>query len=94
MAITWSVKIAVLDYKDHHVTVSATRTDSADPENPKTYVIPWVHIDTTAQKSAALDAIWAQMTADIAYAAKVAAYAPTVAALEAAAKTNLEARET
>jgi len=94
MAITWEVKITVLDYKDRHVTVTATRTDSADPSNPKIYAVGPVHIETVGQRTAVMDAIWAMHLADVALAAKVAAFAPTVANLEAAAKTNLEARET
>lgn len=94
MAITWTVKINVLDYIQKHVSVVATRVDSADPDNPKVYTIPSVHIDTAAQRIAALDAIWTMRTADVNKEALAAAFAPTVSSLEAAAKTNLEGRET
>ena len=94
MAITWDEKITVLDYNQKHVNVTCTRTDSADPSNPKTYTVGPVHIDTPTQRNAVQDAIWALHLADLALAAKVAAFAPTVAALEAAGKANLEARET
>lgn len=94
MAITWDVKITVLDYEKKHVSVAATRSDSENPQNNKTYTVANAHIDTTTQKTAVLDAIWAMRTADVALAAKVALFAPTVTALETAAKTNLEARET
>ena len=93
MAITWAIKITVLDYNQKHVSVTGTRTDSADPSNPKIYTVNPTHIDTVAQRTAVLDAIWAMHLADVALAVKVAAFAPTVANLEAAAKTNLEARE-
>jgi hypothetical protein len=93
MAITWGVKITVLDYAQRHVSVAATRTDSAKPEDPRTYTVSPCHIDTTGQKTALLDKIWEKRTVDVALDAKVAVFAPTIASLESAAKTNLEGRE-
>lgn len=94
MVITWAVKITVLDYAAKHITVTATRTDSAAPQDARTYVLTPRHIDTAAQRTAVLDEIWALRTVDVTLDAKKAAFAPTVTNLEAAAKTNLEARET
>jgi len=94
MAITWEVKITVLDYNQKHVSVTGTRMDSTIPEDIRAYTVGPRHIDTTVQRSAVLDEIWALRTVDVILDGKKAAFAPIVASLEAAAKTNLEARET
>lgn len=93
MAITWEVQIAVLDYDQKHVSVSGTRTDSADPDNPRTYTVAPRHINTAEQKTAVMDEIWELRTADVALDDKKAAFAPTIETLETQAKANLEARE-
>lgn len=93
MAITWDVQITVLDYNQKHVSVMGTRTDSSAPQDARVYTIGPRHINTAAQRSAVLDEIWAMRTADVTLDNKKAAFAPTVANLEAAAKTNLEVRE-
>jgi len=93
MAITWEVKITVLDYFQKHVSVTGTRTDSALPGDVRIYTVSPRHIDTTAQRSAVLNEIWAMRTVDVALDAKKTEFAPTIAALEAAGKANLESRE-
>ena len=93
MAITWAFQIEVLDYDKRHVSIAATRTDSEDAENPVTYTLESAHIETSEQQLAALEAIWAMHTAALSLEAKKVTFAPIVAALEAAAKINLEARE-
>ena len=93
MAITWEVEITVLDYNQKHVSIAATRTAGIAPGDVRTYTVTPRHIDTAAQQSAVLNEIWALRTADVIEDNKKAAFAPTIANLEAAAKTNLEARE-
>ena len=93
MAITWEVQITVLDYDQKHVSVSGTRTDSTDPDNPRTYTATPRHIDTADQKIAVMDEMWALRTSDVALDDKKAAFAPIIETLETQAKANLEARE-
>lgn len=93
MAITWEVEITVLDYNQKHVSVTGTRMDSTAPQDVRTYSLTPRHINTAAQRSAVLDEIWAMRTADVVLDNKKATFAPTITSLEAAAKTNLEARE-
>lgn len=90
MAISWDVQINVLDVAAQAVSVTATRTDDADPTNPKTYSVAYAVITTNAQKLAAMDNIWAQHQAALTEKSAVDAFIGT---LEADAKTNLEARE-
>jgi len=90
MAITWDVKITVMDVTRKEVSVTATRTDSADPTNPRTYNIISALIATAAQKTGVLNGIWAMHQTSLARDAAIAAFVGT---LEAEAKTNLEARE-
>ncbi len=37
MAITWQTQIVIVDVAEKRVQITATRTDSADPDNPSTY---------------------------------------------------------
>ena len=94
MAIVWEAIITVLDYDKKHVSFSGIRTDSEDPANPKTYTVSPRHVGTTALNTAVLDEIKALRTADVALEATKATFAPTITALEASAKSNLEAWET
>ena len=94
MAISWEFKITVLDYDLRHVSVTGTRTDSDNPADPRAYTVAPRHIGTTAQNVAVLNEIKALRTADVALDAKKAAFAPTITALEDAAKNSLEAWET
>ena len=61
MAITWGVKITILNIERREVSVKATRTDDTNPQNidVKTYMIPGALIATVAQKTAVIDEIWA-----------------------------------
>lgn len=94
MAIAWEVKITVLDYNQKHVFVVGTRTDSAAPQNIRTYTVGPRHVDTTAQRSLVMDEIWAlRRVADVVLDAKKTTFASVIVSLEAAVKTNLEARE-
>jgi len=93
MAISWELPITVLDYDQKHVSVSGIRTDSEKPEDIKTYTVGPIHINTSEQQIAVLDAIWNMYLADVELEAKIVAFAPIISALEAAGKANLEARE-
>jgi len=90
MAINWDIKITVLDVARKTVRVTATRTDDADPDNPRTYTILSANIATAEQKVNVLDNIWQQHQADLARQAAIDAF---VGDLETAANANLEARE-
>jgi len=90
MAITWNPKITPLNVSNYEATISATRTDSEDADNPKTYVVPKARIETTAEKSAVGNEIWAMHQADLTKATNLAAF---IDGLEDALAANLEARE-
>jgi len=90
MAVTWDVKITVLDVSKKAVSVTATRTDDAKPEKPKVYSVLYAVIDTTEQKIAVMDNIWAQHQSSINRDAQISAF---VGNLELQANANLEARE-
>jgi len=90
MAITWNVKITVLDVSRKEATIVATRTDSEDADNPEVITIASALLNTPAQKTAELDNIWEH---HLSLAAKNAAIAAIVSDLQIAAKANLEARE-
>lgn len=69
MAITWNVKIAVLNIERREISVIATRTDDEAPENPQisTYRINWTEIATQEQKVNVIDEIWAMHEEKLAY---------------------------
>ncbi len=90
MAISWDVQINVLDVAAQAVSVTATRTDDADPTNPKTYSVAYAVITTSAQKLAVMDNIWSQHQAAVTKESAIGAF---IGSLQADAKTNLEARE-
>ncbi len=92
MAITWDVKITVLNVDRKEVSVQAIRTDDTDVDNilTETYDIPWTEIATQAQKNYVLDQIWSMRVATLAYSDSVGVI---VGNLEEQAKQNLESRE-
>lgn len=91
MAISWNVKITVLDVATKSVSVTATRTDSELPNDIRTYSVLSAIIVTPVQKLAVLDNIWLQHQVAITKQTTINAF---IGALEADAKENLEARET
>ena len=93
MAITWTPKITVMCLETRLVSLSATRLDSDDPDNPKTYTVYNMHVNTQEEKLAVMDAILVKRAYELIYEAKVAIIAAEVAALEAQAKTYLESQE-
>ena len=88
--INWAVKINVLDVDRKAVSVTATRTDDTDPDNPERYSVLYAVIDTAKQKTAVLDNIWAQHQANLLRKTQIDSF---IGSLESQAKTNLEARE-
>lgn len=92
MAITWDVKITVLNVDRKEVSVRATRTDDTDMENIliKRYIIPWTEIATQAQKNRVLDQLWSMRAATLAHNDSVGII---VGNLEEQAKQHLESRE-
>ena len=90
MAISWEVEITVLSVAKKEVSVKATRTNDADPDNPQVCSIISAIISTQSQKTGVLDGLW-QQHLDLDQ--KAAAIESFVGNLEAAAKSNLEARE-
>lgn len=90
MAITWDTKITVINVFTKEISLIATRTDSTDPTNPKTYTVPRAVIDTAAQKIAVMDEVWAKHQAAL---AKESNLAGLIGSLETDANANLEARE-
>ncbi len=92
MAITWEVKITVLNVDRKEASIRAIRTDDADVDNIliETYNIPWTEIATQAQKSYVLDQIWSMHEAALAHNNSVGVI---VGNLEEQAKQNLESRE-
>ena len=90
MAISWEVKITPLDVARKEASVVATRTDSVTGKT-ETHNIITCLLDTTAQKAAVLDQLWAMHLTELAKQTAITAYIGT---LESQAKTNLESRET
>ncbi len=92
MAITWEFTIKPLDISRKEASIMAVRTDSTDPQNilTETHFIITAILDTSAQKSAALDDIWQQ---HLDYQTKQITIEAYVGGLESTAKANLEGRE-
>jgi len=97
MVITWDVKITPLSIARKTASVAATRTvtDDTDPQNlilleEVSYSIDTVILDTSQQKTDALNQIWQQHQVRLQKDSDIAGY---IGGLEAVAKANLEARE-
>lgn len=90
MAITWDVKINVLNVEKKAVSIIATRTDDTDPDNPEIHNVLYAIIETNAQKIAVMDNIWAHHEAYVQRKIQIDAF---IGNLETQAKDNLEARE-
>jgi len=90
MAITWTTTITPLNMATKEASISATRIDSEDPDNPKTYNVPLAKLATAQEKLAVADEIWAAYQADLAYTYTIAAF---IDQLEIDLNANLEARE-
>ena len=90
MAITWKVTITPVSIATKTASIWAVRTDSMDPDNTRMYDVHRAIIDTSAQKIAVIDEIWAKHQAALSNEAMIDSF---VSALETQAKSNLEGRE-
>lgn len=90
MAITWEVTIKSLDDMSYRASITGTATDSANPDNPITVTVADAVIETVPQQGSALDILYAKYQKALTRQTQVAAF---LAGKEAAAKTNLEARQ-
>lgn len=89
--ITWELKLTPIDIQAKTGSVIATRTDSADLDNPRIYTVSKNPFETAAQKKVAWDEIWNQHQAALAEAAAYKDFA--VSDIETEGKNNLENRE-
>lgn len=90
MAITWELEITPLDIPNKVGSIKAIRTDSEDPNNPKTYIEFRTLLETQEEQLAAMDSIWAKHKIAL---AKDAVVQEFLDELEEQGKNNLEARE-
>lgn len=90
MAITWHVVITPINIATKEASIRAVRIDDTDPDNPMVYDVARAILDTAAQKTAAIDEIWAKHQARLDLDTIVGDF---VKALEASGKSNLEGRE-
>ncbi len=95
MAITWEYTITVIDKATKRARMSGTRTDSADPDNPRTYSATGTleprDGETLAQmRDSKAAAFYGYYTADLAEEAAVAA---VIGTYESQLKTATEAHE-
>jgi hypothetical protein len=97
MAITWAVEIEVtklISSQEAECNITGTRTDDADPDNPKVYKVQGLY-DTVNNTPAQLlatygDLLWAEYQADATEQAEIDALVSTA---ETALATNLQNRE-
>ncbi len=92
MAITWEGKITHINLSTKEASITVTRTDDTDPDNPMVYTEPKAVIDTDtlANNLPILDELWAKHQARLAEDSTIESF---VSGLETLIKTNLEARE-
>lgn len=86
--MSWEIKITPKNIEKKTARVSATRTDDTTGETFTTATD--AVLDTTANKTAALDAIWSDWQN---YQTKQSEIASVIGTMEADGKANLEARE-
>ena len=90
MAITWTPTITPLNIAAYEATISATRIDSEDPDNPITVTVPKAKIKTAANGEAVELELWEKYQAIVSL---NAANSDFVTDREAALKNGLEGRE-
>jgi len=90
MAITWTTVITPIDTSKFTASISATRVDSANPTNPRTYVVALARIQTVSEGDAVAEELWAKFQADEAFAVSTSVF---VTNREAILKADLEGRE-
>ena len=93
MAVTWTPVIKCVDSRAKLIDFSATRVDDSDPDNPETYIVCGVHVNTVEQRLAIMQNILAQRSTALEEAGRLAAVKVVTDALEIQAKTYLEESE-
>ena len=86
--MNWEIKITPKNIEKKEARVSATRTDNTTGETFTTATD--AILDTVANKTAALDAIWSDWQN---YQIKQSSIATVIGTMEADGKANLESRE-
>ena len=90
MAIIWDVKISNADVAHYRADLTFTRTDNVT-NAVETYSFAKTIIETTPQRAALLDLVWAE---HLKAAGQQTAIDAFITNLEQLGKSNLEARET
>ena len=90
MVITWKVEITPIDIPSKEASIKATRTDSADPDNPRIYMLPSRTLSNQAKQLLVLNEIWNMHQAALDLEIQIENF---LVNLETQAKNNLEARE-
>lgn len=88
--ITWEVSITPINIDRKEASITATRTDSEDVDNPRVYTLPSWTLSNQATRLLALDRIWQMHQEALLLESQVASF---LTGLETQAKNNLEARE-
>ena len=92
MAISWDTQTSNVNVASKRADVSFTRTDSAlmTPEDVFTVAFNQVILETTPQRLALLDQVWAEWQKELTKRASIEAF---ITNLEQLANANLDARE-
>jgi len=90
MAISWDTQLSQVNVASKRANISFTRTDSENPSDVFTVSYPQVVIETTEQRVALLDAVWAAWQEELASRSTIAEF---ITNLEQTANSNLDARE-
>ena len=90
MAISWDTQTSNVNVASKRADVSFTRTDSEKPEDVFTLSFNQVILETTPQRLALLDQMWAEWQKEVTKRASIEAF---ITNLEQLANANLDARE-
>ena len=98
MAITWTPTTTPLNFATKEATISATRLEAVDTDNPtdaelvaaKTFVVSLAPLQTNDQKLAVVDELWAAYQASI---TKAETKATMIDEFNVTLKSLLEAKE-
>ena len=90
MAISWNTTISQVNVNSKRANVSFTRTDSVKPEDVFAMSYNQVILETTAQRLALLDQVWAEWLDELTKRSDNEAF---ITNIEQTANSNLDARE-
>ena len=90
MAISWDTQTSNVNVASKRADVSFTRTDSEKPEDVFTVSFNQVILETTPQRLALLDQVWAEWQKELTKRANIEAF---ITNLEQLANANLVERE-